>query len=406
MNKLFSTLFSSLRAKFTALWTKLRLWLTPTFWRTKGFTLLRQWFAKLFDVRPRNRKDYYPVFRWLVSKRLAFAAVVVLGVVCVWYISATLPAGLFGGSGTGLRTYKYSAIPLKFHSGSVRILAGDGHLAYVGQVEGAQCAGEGTLYDSQGNKVYEGDFAESMYNGTGTLYYPDGAVRYQGEFSDNLFQGTGSYYRPSGTLEYTGGYDTGRRSGQGTLYNAAATPVFTGAFLMDQIVYSQLLDKDTSAVAQMYTGRTGVWTAETEYAVSMDEIGAVYGVDSGENSLEGGWTVNSVYVLSDSFPVEGERLTTVNQLTAHFGQPDFLGSSSVTLPEAVAVNLLAQEDDSQLGTVDMDAQADFDDTYTVTDYDRDYQIYLSRYQADGLPYTFYSPAAGAENFVMYAIETA
>ena len=62
--------------------------------------------------------------------------------------------------------------------------------------------------------------------------------------------------------------------------------------------------------------------------------------------------------------------------------------------------------DSQLGTVDMDAQADFDDTYTVTDYDRDYQVYLYRYQADGLLYTFYSPAAGAENFVMYAIETA
>ena len=51
MNKLFSTLFSSLRAKFTALWTRLRLWMTPTFWQTQIFTRLRRGFSKLFDVR-------------------------------------------------------------------------------------------------------------------------------------------------------------------------------------------------------------------------------------------------------------------------------------------------------------------------------------------------------------------
>ena len=406
MNKLFSTLFSSIRAKFTSLWTKVRMWTSPIYWQSQVFTRIRLFFSRLFDVRPRHKKDYYAVFNWLVSKRLAFALVVILGILCAVYLYTALPKGFFTGTGSTVRTYRYNAIPLKFYSGSVRILAADGHLAYEGQVSDAHCVGQGTLYNKEGGKVYEGAFADDMYNGEGTLYYPEGTVQYQGNFLNNLFQGQGSYYRPNGSVEYVGEHESGHRNGEGTLYNAAANPIFTGTFQMDEIVYSQFLDKSTSAVSQMYTGKTQVYSSSSEYAVSMDEINAVYAVNDGSNSLDGEWTVSSIYVLSDSLSVEGETLTTINQLSARFGQPDYYGVSWVNLPEAVAVNLLAQSDDMLLGEVSLTTTSEFDEVYTVSSYDQDFQVYIYTYLQDGLLYTFYTTGSGSENFVMYSIETA
>ena len=406
MNKLFSTLFSSIRAKFTSLWTKVRMWTSPIYWQSQVFTRIRLFFSRLFDVRPRHKKDYYGIFNWLVSKRLAFALVIILGILCAVYLYTALPKGFFTGTGSTVRTYRYNAIPLKFYSGSVRILAADGHLAYEGQVSDAHCVGQGTLYNKEGGKVYEGAFADDMYNGEGTLYYPEGTVQYQGNFLNNLFQGHGSYYSPNGSVEYVGEHESGHRNGEGTLYNAAANPIFTGTFQMDEIVYSQFLDKSTSAVSQMYTGKTQVYSSSNEYAVSMDEINAVYSANDGSNSLDGEWTVNSIYVLSDSLPVEGETLTTINQLSARFGQPDYYGVSWVNLPEAVAVNLLAQSDDMLLGQVSLTTTSAFDGVYTVSSYDQDFQVYIYTYLQDGLLYTFYTTGSGSENFVMYSIETA
>lgn len=405
MNKLFSTLFSSIRAKFTSLWTKVRLWTSPIYWQSQIFTRVRQFFSRLFDVRPRHKSDYYGVFNWLVSKRLAFALVVVIGVLCGVYLYITLPKGFFTGTGATVRTYRYNAIPLKFYSGSVRILAADGHLAYEGQVKDAHCVGQGTLYNKEGAKVYEGAFADDMYNGEGTLYYPEGMVQYQGNFLNNLFQGQGSYYRPSGAVEYEGAYESGYRNGQGTLYNAAANSIFTGTFQMGEILYSQFLDKSTSEVSQMYTGKTQVYSSSNEYAVSMDEIGAVYAANDGSNTLDGEWTVGSVYVLSDQLPIEGETLTTINQLTAHFGQPDYYGVSWVDLSEAVAINLLAQEDPLVLGEVSITTSSEFDGVYTVSNYDQDFQVYIYTYIQDGLLYTFYTTGSASERFVMYSIQT-
>ena len=406
MNKLFSTLLSSLRAKFTSLVTKLRMLTSPAFLQAQVFTRIRQWFVKLFDVRPRDKKDYYSIFRWMVSKRLAFSVVVVLGVLCLWYITSMLPAHTAGAGGTTVRTYKYNAIPLKFYSGSVRILAADGHLAYVGQVEDAQCAGNGILYDRDGNMVYEGEFADSMYNGSGTTYYPDGTVEYTGAFTDNLYNGQGSYYRSTGILEYVGEHVMGARSGQGTLYNSAGNPIFTGTFQKNEIVYSEFLEKDTSAVAQMYTGRSVIYSTDSEYCVSMPEINAVYSVADGANALEEGWTVDGVFVLSDTFPAEGDSYTSINQITAAFGQPDYFGTTWVNLSEAVAANLLADEDEELLGRVTMSLSASFDDVYTVNSYDEDFQLYIYTYERSGLLYTFYCTGSGMDSFVMYAIELA
>ena len=137
----------------------------------------------------------------------------------------------------------------------------------------------------------------------------------------------------------------------------------------------------------------------------MDEIGAVYAANDGSESLEGSWTVGSIYVLSGSFPVEGEALTTINQLSAYFGTPDYYGVSWVDLSEAVAVNLLAQSGDGALGTVEIQSASEFDGVHTVSQYDQDFQVYIYTYLRDGLLYTFYTDGSASENFVMYSIET-
>ena len=405
MNKLFNTIFATLRAKFMRLWTRLRRWTSPQFLQARFITKVQQFFARLFDVRPRNKMDYYPVFRWLVSKRLAFAVVVGLAVVCVFYIVSCLPNGFFSG-GASIPTYRYDALPLKFHEGTVRILAADGHLAYQGEVSKAQCSGQGTLYGADGTKLYEGQFERDMYNGSGSLYYPNGTLQYQGEFVDNLFQGQGTGYRQNGTMEYSGAYQNGQRNGQGTLYNEAATPVFTGTFQNGQILFQEFLGKTTAEVSQMYTGQTTVYTGNGEYASVMEEIDAVYSAEDGSETLEGNWTVNEVFVLASAFPAETGSLTTVNQLTAYFGQPDYYGSSYVTLPEAAALNLLASQSPDTVAPVTMETENQFSDLVTVNDYNKDYEVYIYTYLSGGLSYTFYAPAAGQEGFLMYSIALA
>ena len=114
MGSLLSTLIAALTAKITALWNKIHLLMTPAFWRTTVTSRLMGFFQKLFDVRPKNKKDYYPVFRWLVSKRLAYAVVVascVGGLFVLWILSPNL----LGSRESTLRTYKYNSIPLKFY---------------------------------------------------------------------------------------------------------------------------------------------------------------------------------------------------------------------------------------------------------------------------------------------------
>ena len=123
MKNLLTILIGAARAKMMPLWIKLRMWSSPTFLKAQVLVRIREFFTKLLDVKPRNKWDYYSVFRWQVSKRLAFALVVALGLVAALYIAVTLPKDFLSGEGSGVPTYEYRALPLNFHSGKVRILA-------------------------------------------------------------------------------------------------------------------------------------------------------------------------------------------------------------------------------------------------------------------------------------------
>ena len=405
VRNLLNMLFSSARAKIMPLWIKLRMWTSPAFLRSRVLVKIREFFSNLLDVRPRDRRDYYPILRWLVSKRLAFALVVALGLVSLLYISAMLPDDLLRGNG-GVPTYKYRAIPLKFYTGTVNILARDGHVAYSGEVDGGAASGQGTLYAAGGSTVYEGQFENSMYNGQGTLYYPNGVLKYTGGFTDNVYSGTGSSYRPNGVLEYSGGYVAGVRSGNGTLYNSVGSRVFQGSFLGGEIVYHDFLSRPTSEVPELYSGETVVYQSGEEYCVAMPEIDAVYAVKDGSGTLENQWTVDRVYVLHGSVPLESGTCTTLRQLMAAMGEPLYFGAAWVNLPEAAAWNLTAEDRSDQMEQVRIESTATFENVFAVSDYDRDFQMYLYTFQCNGLLYTFYFTGAGESEFMMYALEKA
>lgn len=406
MNNIFTALIATLKVKLSGPLRRLSLLFSATYWNTIILSKLRKYFFKLFDVRPRDKKDYYPLFRWLVSKRLAFAIVVILGIACGYYVMSATPfkAWITGG-GDGIPTYSYSSIPLRFTTGKVRILASNRSVGYVGDVSKGSCNGSGQLYRRDGTKLYEGQFADSKFSGSGVLYYPDGAKEYNGGFSENLFHGKGDFYRSSATLEYSGDYVDGKRTGMGKLFDTGENLYFSGAFLDDRVVYPQFLGKPTTEIAGMYTGDGKTYSTTDEYCVQMPEIGAVYAVTDGTNSLNAEWIVDNISVLGDSFILEGKEAKTIDELTQLLGEPDYQGVTNATLSEVVALNQLNEQDNKMFGEVPMETTATFDTVFDVQSYDRTFEVYIYSYKVNGLLYSFYTDGPGNQNFAMYSIES-
>ncbi len=406
MNRLFNTLFTTLRARMTRIWTKIRFLTNPTYWHAQIFSRIRRSLYRLFDVKPRHKRDYYSMARWLVSRRLAFAIVVALAILCAWYITTVYPNLTEGSGGVPVRTFKYDSVVLKFYEGKVRILAEEEYVAYEGWVGEGESVGSGKLFDIDGNLVYEGNFTDSMFNGTGTSFYPTGITQYEGNFVDNLYQGTGAYYHPTGSLSYEGAYVGGLRHGIGTLYNAAGAEIFTGNFQKDALVYSEFLAKAAADVAGMYTGESMLYVADGETCVAMEEISAVYTLGDGVESLDQEWTLDGIYVMESSLEVQGQQLSSVSEVTSALGEPSYYGTAYVTLAEAVSLNLLAEDGVQNMPSVEMSYTQDFVDLATVSDYEDSVKVYIYSYESDGLVYTLYTSEAGVESFSMYAITLA
>ncbi len=406
MKRIFETMFMALRASVTTIWNKVRLFFSPAFWQTKVIAKVRQFFSQLFNVKPRDKKDYYPVFRWLVSKRLAYAIVVALCVGCILILSAIVPEMISGRSSDAMPTYKYNAAMLKFYNGKARVTAHDGHIAYVGDVDDGIAEGTGALYDKDGKLVYEGSFGGSKYNGTGTEYYPGAGIRYTGNFVDNLYDGTGKYYRPSGVLEYEGTYSRGIRMGEGKLYNSSGSLIFTGNFRDDGIVYDELLGKSMEDAAVIYSGDQVLYMTDTESCISMPEIGAVCGLKDGSDSIEPEWSVDSVIIPSGTITLDGIKCDTVEKVAARLGVVEYEGSTAVLLPEAVVINQLKDDAAIRFESIDIETEQEFEEVLNVTSYDRNYQIYIHTFVRDGLLYTFYTGHENESKFDFYSISRA
>lgn len=386
-NGLLTVLISTIRSKLTGLVTKIRLFTNWNFIKTRIFGKLRDFFSNLLGVKPRNKDDYYTIGRWMLSKRLLYALVVIVGVLSIWYISSetTIFRGFSSG---GVKTYKYDSIRLRTAKGHVMIKGKSGYLAYDGNVDSGYVEGEGTLYNKEGVVVYTGNFFQNKYEGEGVKNYDSGVMQYRGTFHENLYEGKGTLYREDGTTEYIGDFAQGMKNGNGILYDTGENEIYEGTFSSDSIVYSEFLGKTVAEVADCYKGKRELYTALNETVLIMTGIDALYHAKADTDALDDSEVVDSIYVLSNSFSYGNMKAETVNELEVIFGDPVYEGNTEVILPEAVAINKINSERTILQGKVKMDTEKAFSDVTEVNSFDRKYVIYVYSFRKGDNIYSF------------------
>ncbi len=386
-DNLFKVLITSAKAKITPFVTKVKMWTSWNFIRTRLISSIRDFFSSLLNVKPRHKKDYYEVFGWLVSRRLAIAIVVAVGVLSLYYLFS-VHSLLASARTEGVKTYSYDSLLLRFAKEKVRIRGKSGYLAYEGEVDGGSVTGYGTLYNPDGVVVYQGNFAQNQYQGTGTRYYDDGTMMYTGDFVQNLFDGNGKLYRTNGSLAYEGGFSLGRKDGAGKLYDAGSNFIYEGGFSQDELLYSELLGKSVTEVAKAYQGKRTLYESSEEFVVALEDIDALYQAKEAEDTLDGEQKVAQVLVLKQEFMAQGEKLTTIEELRAYFGEEDYHGNSMITLSEAIALNQTLSRGNGFFRNVSIELTSEYEDYYEVTGWDKNYSIYLYSFHRDGLIYSF------------------
>ncbi len=403
MNSLFQGFLNAIKAKFVPIWTKIRLLTNPTYLKTEVLRRLIVYFRQLTNVRPKDKNDYYGIFGWLISKRLAFFLVAFIGLASAFYITKVQPLSSFGAGENGVKTYEYNSIPLRFTNGQVRILGKSKYLAYEGTVKKGTATGHGVLYRKDGTKVYEGQFENSRFQGVGIAYYPTEQVLYQGDFQNNLYHGNGKLYRSNGALEYMGSFLDGMKEGEGNLYDSGNNKVFIGNFSKDQLLYSDFVGKSTAEANGMYVGRKNIYTNDEYFVVDMPDINAIYYGRQGAENLSDKVMIEGVYILKDAFEYAGEELKTVTEVKQLMGNPVYEGNAYLILPEAVAIHVLNQSGSDFYKDVIKDSEQILTDATVVNEYDDEYSVYIYTYVQEGLRYTFFGKDKNGK-FAMYLIE--
>lgn len=372
--------------------------------KNKLTAVTRKGMTNLFRISPENSKDYYPMFGWLVSKRLAMAVVVSVCILCVGYIAMNAPQK--GNDTVPYKAYRYNSFPLKFITDKVQILGKSGYCAYIGDVEKGVVKGSGTLYNPEGKKVYEGTFDANAYNGEGRLYYPGEALKYEGEFVNNLFQGKGKLYRENGSLIYEGDFLNGLKDGDGRLYNASNKLIYEGGFSMDEIRYSDFLGKMTTEVSGMYQGNTRMYITDSDsYNIYMKEINAMYGTKDGSDSLDEEALLSNLYVLEQDIILHGEKYDTIAGIRQALGEPIYEGNTALNGNDQVALNLTIdnKEQDILYGRAAIRETNLYDDVIQVEEPLEEYLCYWYVFQDEGIVYTFFCKDKEAD-FSFYMME--
>ena len=302
MNGFLTVLLNTLKNKVRGIVNRARMWTSASYIRTRFIGAAQKLVNSLTSFKPKSNSDYYTIGVWQVAKKLAYVVVVIVGILCLVYVSNLVAVYRGTTRGDAIKTYPYNSVLLKFVNEECRITARSKYVAYRGQVSKGACNGQGTLYRSDGTTVYVGEFAKSKFNGQGKSYYPNQNLEYDGDFVDNLFSGSGTLYRENGSLEYIGEFLKGMKDGHGILHNAGGNPIYEGTFSCDHIVYSELVGKKNSDISTMYTGQTKVYeqTDMDKFVIEMDEIDALYSGFFVEDALSEEVTAGAVYVLKDT----------------------------------------------------------------------------------------------------------
>ncbi|MBQ3546024.1 MAG: hypothetical protein IJA34_13745 [Lachnospiraceae bacterium] len=403
MGNIFLILLNAIKAKILPIWTKIKLWTNASFIKTRVLTGIRRFFSSMLNIKPRHEKDYYGFFGWLISRRLVIAITIVIGLLSFYYIFFVNPPSVFTQSGTGIKTYDYDSIPLRFTKGEVRIRAKSKYIAYEGNVEKGKAKGNGILYNKAGNVVYKGMFDDSMYNGKGTLYYPSGQIEYIGDFVDNEYQGNGILYRENGSIEYDGEFKDDKKDGVGSIFDSTNNKVYEGEFTKGRLNYLDFLGKTTEEVSNVYTGERVVYSDEDDFVVSMPDIDAMYYGRSDSNNVDGSIKVDCIYIMENVFWYAGKSYASVHEIKELFGRVEYEGNTYVTMPDATAIHILNEKGTEFFGDIEGKWTQSFDDAITVEEYDVDYTIYMYTFVEDGIRYNFYCKDRSGI-FTMYSME--
>jgi hypothetical protein len=97
----------------------------------------------------------------------------------------------------------------------------------------------------------------------------------------------------------------------------------------------------------------------------------------------------------------GKEMTSINELNAYFGTPDYTGYTFATLADAIAINTLTSA--SPFGAVELQTEHVFDDARNVTKFDSQFEIYIHAYKKDGNIYSFYTTGPADSKFALYSV---
>ncbi len=408
MNQFWNVIVQAIRLRLNRFVTIARRLSSPTYLFQMVVIRVREHFTKLLDVKPKHKKDYYTVFRWMISRRLANLVLIVAGVACIFYLAKISPFKSEAEQASTVKVYKYSSIPLRFVKGQVKITAKSGYVAYEGHVSDGYVNGEGKLYNSEGVLLYDGEFKKNVYDGDGILYRESGAKLYDGEFSEGV------------------------KEGKGDLYGTSDNKVFTGEFHLDKIVYTQLLNKTAEEISQIYTGDQYIFqngdatenaaeagtaedaTAEAESdavgtvaeagnAVALSDISVIYYSKDTSESIEDTVKSDTLLVGESEFVYGNKTIDTLEGLEETLGEPEYEGNSYLTFLEAVGINWLQNQGKQISIDTGIDLESVFDEVSLVNGYNADKTLYLHTYKIGELTYTFYS-VGRTGSFFMYEIE--
>jgi len=400
---LLNTFLSSIKYQFSRFLTKFRTITSKTYLKNQLWGKIKLFFTRLFDVKPKNKDDYYGIFRWLVSKRLAYLLVIVIGILSVSFLYKNR-TNFLQVEEDAVKSYSYSSVLLRFAKGNVRIKGRGGYLAYEGYVEKGRVTGQGKLYNHDEQLLYEGEFSYNEFNGRGKLYYPNGNLQYDGSFTDNNFEGDGTEYRENGSLWYRGEFKSGLKDGTGTLYDASGSQIYIGAFQADNILYSSFIGRTTEEIASVYSGKRMLYEGEDSFDVYLEDIGAIYEGVSNEDALDDAIKVKSIYVLDNTFKTGKGELSTKNDLRSYFGEPLYAGDSIITQAESIAITELRKTSgDYYFDSPELVTETVYDDDLQINSYNSDMIVYIESYMYGGLEYTFVSKGMSEEKFGFYFI---
>lgn len=245
----------------------------------------QRFFKRLIYPKKLTLKDYFPLGRFYIAKKLIYIAGILLIAGTIYFIlnppsffasaedepmeihldpdteiehtgkvivydsagnrlyEGDMVDGLYEGNGKLYADNDQVIYEGQFEqgakNGSGKSYNDEGHLIYSGEYENDAMHGLGQLFDQMGNRlIYRGEFESGNYSGQGTLYHENEEVNYEGQFRKGQFNGSGTEYFSDGTMKYEGEYSENKFSGIGKLYDSNGYLIYEGTFLNNEFADS------------------------------------------------------------------------------------------------------------------------------------------------------------------------